>query len=424
MTLLPRPAVAIALLLLATPLSAQVLRAEPIRAFLDCHFCDFDYLRVETPWVSFVRDRADSDVHLLLTREETGAGGSRYMLEAIGEGPFTGRRDTLTFSTQPSATQDARRMEIARNVQLALMPYAARTEAGRGLRVASAARREDDETAPSAGADRWNAWVFEVSSGASTEREQRQSDISLDADFDARRITRALKLGLSVGMDYDRSRFELDDGSKVTSTREQYNGGAIAIHSLADHWGAGLQTTLRSSTFENLRLRVLAAPAVEYSIFPYEESTRRQLVLQYALGIASMRYREETIFGRLGETRPAHAFTVGYDVRQPWGSANATLLASNYLDDFSKNRLEFDMEWNLRVVRGLEFEIGASTSLIHDQLSIPKRGATDEEILLEQRALRTDYRYDLRAGFSYTFGSIFNSVVNPRFGSGVGSIIH
>ena len=129
MTLLPRPAVAIALLLLATPLSAQVLRAEPIRAFLDCHFCDFDYLRVETPWVSFVRDRADSDVHLLLTREETGAGGSRYMLEAIGEGPFTGRRDTLTFSTQPSATQDARRMEIARNVQLALMPYAARTGA-------------------------------------------------------------------------------------------------------------------------------------------------------------------------------------------------------------------------------------------------------------------------------------------------------
>ena len=51
---------------------------------------------------------------------------------------------------------------------------------------------------------------------------------------------------------------------------------------------------------------------------------------------------------------------MGYDVRQPWGSANATLLASNYLDDFSKNRLEFDMEWNLRVVRGLEFEIGFS----------------------------------------------------------------
>jgi hypothetical protein len=423
MTLLPRLAVAIVLLVPATPLSAQVLRAEPVRAFLDCHFCDFDYLRVQTPWVSFVRDRADSDVHLLMTREETGAGGSRYMLEAIGEGQFSGRRDTLSFSTQPSVTQDARRTEIARNIQLALIPYAVRTEAGRGLRIAEALQR-DEETAPPAGADRWNAWVFEVSSGASAEREQRQSDLSLDADFEARRITRALKLGLSVGMDYDRSRFELDDGSKVTSTREQYNGGAIAIHSLAAHWGAGIQTTVRSSTFENLRLGVIAAPAVEYSIFPYEESTRRQLVLQYALGIVSMRYREETIFDRLSETRPAHQFTAGYDVRQPWGSANATLLALNYLDDFSKNRLEFDMEWNVRVVRGLEFEIGASTSLIHDQLSIPKRGATDEEILLEQRALRTAYRYDLRAGFSYTFGSIFNSVVNPRFGSGVGSILH
>jgi hypothetical protein len=418
-----RLALAVTCLLVAAPLSAQTLRREPVRAFLDCHFCDFDFLRVETPWVSFVRDRADSDVHLLLTSQESGAGGSRYLLEAIGEGAFAGRRDTLAFSTPPSATDDARRVEIARNVQLALVPFAVRTEAGRDLRIAGV-DREDVQDGGSPASDPWNAWVFEVSAGASTEREQRQSEISLDADFEARRITRAWKLGTSVGTDYDRSRFELDDGSKVTSRREQYNGGAIAIHSIATHWGAGAQTTLQSSTFENLRLRLLAAPALEYSIFPYEESTRRQLVLQYAVGIAVMRYREETIFGKLDETRPAHAFTMGYDVRQPWGSANATLLASNYLDDFSQNRLEFDMEWNLRLLRGLEFEIGASTSLIHDQLSIPKRGATDEEILLEQRALRTDYRYDLRAGFSYTFGSIFNSVVNPRFGSGVGTILH
>jgi hypothetical protein len=346
------------------------------------------------------------------------------MLEAIGLGAFASHRDTLRFSTPPSSTDDAVRGEILRNLQLALAPYALRTDAGRSLRIAPARKTGEDDERPPVGRDRWNAWVFEVSAGASTEREERQSDLSLDGDLEARRITRALKLGVSVGADYDRSRFELDEGGEVTSTREHYAGGAIAIRSLGNHWGVGVETTVRSSTFDNFRLRVLAAPAIEYSIWPYDQSTRRQLVLQYAPGIAVMRYREETIFGKLSEIRPAQAFSVGYDVRQPWGSANATLLASSYLDDFSKNRLEFDMEWNMRVVRGLEFEIGASTSLIHDQLSIPKRDATDEEILLEQRALRTNYRYDLRAGFSYTFGSIFNSVVNPRFGSGVGSIIH
>jgi hypothetical protein len=146
-------------------------------------------------------------------------------------------------------------------------------------------------------------------------------------------------------------------------------------------------------------------------------------VFQYSAGASSFRYREQTIFDRVRETRPSHAFVVGYDVRQPWGSADASLEASSYLDDRSQNRLEFDTEWNLRIVRGLELEFGGSASLIHDQLSIPKRDATPEEILLQRRALGTDYRYQARIGLNYTFGSIFSSVVNPRFGTGPGHIL-
>jgi hypothetical protein len=97
--------------------------------------------------------------------------------------------------------------------------------------------------------------------------------------------------------------------------------------------------------------------------------------------------------------------------------------AAAYLDDMTQNRLEFDAEWNLRLFRGMELEIGGNIERIHDQLSIPKRDATDEEILLERRALATDYRFDVRVGFSYTFGSIFSPVVNPRFGTGPGQIL-
>lgn len=54
-------------------------------------------------------------------------------------------------------------------------------------------------------------------------------------------------------------------------------------------------------------------------------------------------------------------------------------------------------------------------STIHDQLSLPKERATQEEILLRRRELETQYSYFSSIGFRYTFGSIYSNVVNPRF---------
>jgi hypothetical protein len=110
-------------------------------------------------------------------------------------------------------------------------------------------------------------------------------------------------------------------------------------------------------------------------------------------------------------------------VRQPWGSAEAELEAAGFLDDFTQYHLEFGGEIDVRLFRGLSLDVGASAEYVKDQLSLVKRGATPQEIFLRSRALRTNYRFDLRVGFSYTFGSIFNSIVNPRFGGGVGQIL-
>ncbi|MFH5882752.1 hypothetical protein ACG2F4_00460 [Halalkalibaculum sp. DA3122] len=53
-------------------------------------------------------------------------------------------------------------------------------------------------------------------------------------------------------------------------------------------------------------------------------------------------------------------------------------------------------------------------SLINDQLSLSKQDLTEEEIILRQRALATDYSMSATIGVSYTFGSIYNNIVNPR----------
>ena len=96
-------------------------------------------------------------------------------------------------------------------------------------------------------------------------------------------------------------------------------------------------------------------------------------------------------------------------------AANASATASQYLSDLTKMSLGVSGNLDFRVFRGLSLGIHASVSFIRDQLYLPKAGATDQEILLNLRQLATSYSYYSAIGFSYTFGSIYNNVVNPRF---------
>lgn len=66
------------------------------------------------------------------------------------------------------------------------------------------------------------------------------------------------------------------------------------------------------------------------------------------------------------------------------------------------------------------FNMQARFASIHNRLYIARRGATDEEILTQQRRLATNYSYFAFTSLSYTFGSVLNNVVNPRFGRGDG----
>lgn len=393
----------------------------PLRVFVDCQwFCDDEYLRTEISWVTYVRDRTDADVHVLVTRQGTGGGGQSYDVDFVGLRDLAGRRAMLRFVSPPGSAQDAVRSGLTRTIALGLVPYVSGTPVAAGLRLSYVPPDESGVARPAG--DSWNAWVFRVGASGALENEQSQSEVRLNGDVSARRITPKLKLGLSASASLRDEQYELDDRT-VTNRREDYRTGAVAVRSVGPHWGFGAEAAVSSSTYDNLQLAVRLAPAVEYSFFPYSEFTRRQLTLQYSVGATRYDYHEETIFDRLGETRPTQALVAGYDVRQPWGSARATMEAANYLDDFAKHRIRLDGSLGLRLIRGLELDVNGSASLVRDQLALVKRDATEEEILLRRRALATSYRYSMRVGLSYTFGSIFSSVVNPRFGTGPGRIL-
>jgi hypothetical protein len=69
----------------------------------------------------------------------------------------------------------------------------------------------------------------------------------------------------------------------------------------------------------------------------------------------------------------------------------------------------------------LSLDLYGSYARIRDQLAIPKADIPDEEILLRLRELQTSYRWDFQVGLSYTFGSKFSNIVNPRFNMSPGS---
>jgi hypothetical protein len=119
---------------------------------------------------------------------------------------------------------------------------------------------------------------------------------------------------------------------------------------------------------------------------------------------------------RLGTNAARHERNVTLEQRERWGSLQASLEGSQDLHDRSKSRLEADGEVSLRVVRGLSVSAEINASRIRDQLSLPRRGATQEEILLRLRQLQGGYQYDFQVSLTDSFGSIFSSVVNPRFG--------
>ena len=153
------------------------------------------------------------------------------------------------------------------------------------------------------------------------------------------------------------------------------------------------------------------------NFFPYSAYTRRQLRAQYAGGPIHARYLEETLFGRTEETRWQQAMSVTYEQRETWGTLETRLEWSNFFPGLSQHRLELDSEVSVRVTRGLSLSFEANVSRIRDQITLPRRDATAEEVLLRIRELRSDYSVRLEFGVTYQFGSKFTSIVNPRFGT-------
>jgi hypothetical protein len=409
------------------PPGAPSPQGEALRVFLDCEYeCDLDFLRTEITFVNWVRDRYDGQVLVLVTSQATGGHGTDYTLTFIGQKDLVGRTDTLHFITQQGATGDETRHGMARIIRLGLVRFAMTTPLAAHLDVGftppggpgrpGGPRREQR--------DPWNRWVYSASLNSYFNGQESTSDHSFSSNLSATRITDAWKIELSLyGSDYrSRYTYALTATSDTTlhTKRQSWSGSARAVGALGPHWSAGLQGALSGSTSSNTDLKANVMPALEYDLFPYAQSTRRQLRFNYAVGIETARYRDTTIYYKTAETYLKHNLEISLALRQPWGSAGVSVTGTQFWNDARNPNLDFYGSVSVRLFRGLSANGWGGYSFVRSQRYLSAAGATPDEVLLQLRQLRTSYQYWGGFGFSYTFGSVYNNVVNPRFGSSGG----
>ncbi len=397
-------------------LQMDKLRSVAPKVFLDCSrsICDLNYIRTEITFVNYVLDRESADIHIIVTRQRTGSGGFEFNLDFIGRGRYVGRDSSLKFFSKATDTEDEIRKGMVKVLKQGLIPYVSDTPLAEHISVTYEGQ---PQSRPSMISDPWNYWVFSVGLRGDADVEELSKQYSGSLSFSVNRTTEEMKFRFWANANFSENKYNVEDEGEIISRSTRKILFSQYVKGVGGNWAAGIFIRVFSSTYDNANVFTGLGPAIEYNIFPYEQANRRELRIQYRLDYNFRDYIEVTIFDKLQEHLFRQELQVIFELKEPWGSAGLRLEGSHFLHDFSKNNIRAEAGISMRVFKGFSFNIEGSYSQIRDQLALPRRGASKEEVLLELKQLATSYNFRLEVGFNYRFGSIFSNVVNPRFGN-------
>ncbi len=383
--------------------------------FIDCRRCDLNYIRTEIKFVNYVRDPELADIHVFVTDVPTVGGGRVYQFAFIGRQQFEGTRYTLDHFIDHNKTSDEIRRELTRQIQLGVSSFVLRTPLAQQFVVTY--NDQNGTVQQNREEDAWDYWVFQAYIGSvQFNMESNQSNLNSRWGIFADRVTEAWKIRIRPYFNYGYVKIQTDERSEPVFRSNQRHGmDNYALKSINDHWSAGIFATYLTFSQRNIKHEIHISPGIEYSIFPYEESTRKAIKFTYMVGYGYNAYYNETIFNTTQETLFGQQFRGVVNIRQPWGSIETGLVGSHYLHDIDRHRVEFYGQTNLRVFEGFSLSFQAEYNIIRDQLSLPKGSASLEEVLLRQRELATDFFFSSSIAITYTFGSKFTNIVNTRF---------
>ncbi len=394
-----------------TATKSDTLRKDALNVFMEAS----DYIRKEIPYVNYVRDIKDAGVYLISTSQNTGSGGKQYTYFLVGQNENGGMRDTISFVISPDDTDDERRIMEVNTLKMGLMRYVAKTPLSKYMKI-----NFTEPLSETVSTDKWNSWVFRSSLNGYLQGQKTYKNYYLSGNVNASRITKDWKINIRSNLSQNDEKYIIDDTTTINGLNSSKSVNALIVKSINDHWSVGGSMRIGASSYSNEMRTYSFAPGIEYDLFPYSESTRRQLRILYTAGFSNVSYIDSTIYDKTRENLWHQSLTASYEVVQKWGNIDMSIGYSNYLHDWKKNNIYVQGFLELRIAKGLSVNFGGSASLIHDQLGLVKKDVPVDHILLRRQQLATQYEYFTSFGLSYTFGSIYNNVVNPRFGNNGG----
>ncbi len=391
----------------------SVSNSAKLNFFLECDDCDFNFVRQRLKTISFVRNPAQADVHILSTESGTGSGGRKYFLQFIGLNRFVGQNTEYTYFSDQSETTDDIRNGLLKLIKTGVLHYYSVA----GIEVNVEIKFDDESLTTNFFDiyDPWNKWIFYVDVGGDFEQEESKNEFSYNIGGSIDKITEKWKTETFFFLNNSFETF-IDEGDEIKNEQRRILTSANFIKSLSPHWSLGSFARYYSDTYMNTKHSIGVSVGIEYNVFPWTLSDRKIFIFRYTAGNSFRQYYEETIYNKTKELLWFQAAEIAFEVIQPWGDIETSIEGLHFFHDFSKNRLNFESEISVRLSKQLSVFFEFEADVIHDQFYLTKkRGASLEDLLLERRKLATAYELRGQVGFRFTFGSIYNNVVNERF---------
>jgi hypothetical protein len=384
-------------------------QTDKIKVFLSCN-CDDSYIKQNTLLLDYVRDRTLSDIEVFVFDISNASGGRNFTFEYKGKNDFQNKENKISTNITQNLTFNEAREVLLKTYKMGMVHFLQNTIFQNRVDVSF---NDQMDIPQEMSFDQWKNWVFEISGSFNFENEESINEEEYNVGFDIDRVTEMWRV-----RSYFRQRravkFFSGDEENFTSERNSTYFSGSLVKSISDHFSTGIFGSYQKDTFRNYKSFFNFSPALEYNFIPYNEVLTREITLAYKLGYNFYEYLEETLYGFLDQKMFNQSLTLNLRFREKWGSIYSYMVASQFLDQPDQNRLTLNNNINLRIVRGLSLRISGSFQLIRDQINLPKGEASIEDLLLRQRQISTNYQNRISMGLSYTFGSIFNNIVNTR----------
>ena len=383
---------------------------EKIKIFYDCHASCFQtYVKQNLSEVEFVRDRKFADVHILILSERNASGGRTYHLEFYGQHQYKDIQKKLSFPTSTDSTEEKVREKLMKYLKIGLLDFWVQNGVTDKLNIELQTKGNNKDEK-----DKWNHWLFKVGANGWFNGSSNVKSSSINGFVSASQIKENNKFSLRIRYYSGNDTYKYGE-SEIKSTKESFSTSIYDVISINDHWSYGFFGNIYRSKFQNYNISTDVFAGLEYNIFPYKESSKRSLVFTAKIGTTYNKYFEKTIYNKQQEQLYRSKFFLTGDVVKKWGSLYANINYNTYLHNLKLNSMGFGAGCSLRVAKGLNFNLYSHYTINHDQINIAGGDLSLEETLLRQKELQSGYNYYFSVGFDYSFGSIYSSIVNPRF---------